>query len=155
MKYYIPKALLLAITCESQATQLRTLYTMAPYFVDIFVIKPRVKRIMITQPFDKALISFLLCFFFYPKYVLLRLLKFLFIKRTLNFLSIINSYFVCHWNGQFNFRNFKNLFRPSLSVSFIKCFLFLCDSNMITNRNNSMITNRKFCCQGLTSKSWI
>ena len=90
----------------------------------LFVINSRVKRIMITQPFDKALISFLLYYFFYPKYVLLRLLKFLFIKRTLNFLSVITSYFICHWNVQLNFRNCKNLFRPSLSVSFIKCFLF-------------------------------
>ena len=55
---------------------------------------------------------------------MLRLLKFLFIKRTLNFLSFIISYFICHWNDQINCWHFKNLFRPSLSVSFIKCFLF-------------------------------
>ena len=61
---------------------------------------------------------------FYSKYVLLRLLKFLFIKQILNFLSVIISYFICHWNGQLNFGNCKNLFRPSLSVSFIKYFLF-------------------------------
>ena len=55
---------------------------------------------------------------------MLRLLKFLFIKRTLNFFFVIISYFVYHWNGQLNFRKCKNLFRPYLSVSFIKCFLF-------------------------------
>ena len=77
------------------------------------------------------------CYFiiiFYPKYFLLRLLKFLFIKRILNFVSVIISYFICHWNGQLHFGNCKNLFRSSLSVSFIKCFLFLCYSNMITNQ---------------------
>ena len=89
---------------------------------------------MITQPFDKDLISLLLYYFFNPKYVLLRLLKFLFIKRAMNFLSVIISYFICRWNGQLNFRNCKNLFRPSLSVSFIKCFPFLCYSIMFTNR---------------------
>ena len=73
---------------------------------------------MIIQPFNKTFISLLL-YYFYPKYVMLRLLKFLFIKRTLYFLSVIISYFICHWNCQLNFRNFENLFRPYLSVSFI------------------------------------
>ena len=77
--------------------------------------------------------------------ILRRLLQLLFIKRFLCFLSIITSYFICHWNCQLNLRNFKNLFRPSLRVTFIKCFRFLCYSNIITNR--------KFCCQGLTIKS--
>ena len=54
-----------------------------------------------------------------------RLLKFLFIKRTLNFLSVIISYFICHWNGQLNHRNLKNLFRPRFSVTFIKQIFFL------------------------------
>ena len=55
--------------------------------------------------------------------------SFLLVKRTLNFLSVIISYFICHWNCQLNFRNFKNLFRPSFSesyqyISFIKYFFF-------------------------------
>ena len=79
----------------------------------------RVKWIIIAQAFNKALISLLLYNFFYLKYVLLHLLNFLFIKGTLNFLSVIISYFICHWNGQLNFWNFEDLFRPSLSVSFI------------------------------------
>ena len=87
---------------------------------------------MITQPF-KTFISLFLYYFFYRKYVLPSLLKVLLIKRTLYFLSVIISYFICHWKRQFNCRNFKNLFRPSLSVSFIKCFLFLCYFNVITN----------------------
>ena len=86
------------------------------------------------QPFNKRLLLPCCLLFFYPKYVLLRLLKVLFIKRTLNFLSVIISYLICHWNVHLNFRNFENLFRSSLSVSFIKCFLFLCYSNMIANR---------------------
>ena len=94
----------------------------------------RVKRIIIAQPFKEALISLLLYYFFNPKYVLVRLLKFLFVKRTLNFLSVITSYFVYHWYNELNFRNCKNLFRSSLSVSFIECFLFLRYSNIITNR---------------------
>ena len=97
-------------------------------------IKPRVKPIIIAQPFNKALISLLLYNLFYPKYVLLRLLKFLFIKRTLNFLSVKISYFICYWNGQLNLRNCKNLFRPSLSLPFINCFPFHCYSNMIINQ---------------------
>ena len=85
---------------------------------------------MITQSFNKIFISLLLYYFFYPKNVFLHLLKFLFLKQSLNFLSVIISYFICHWNGQLNFGNLKNLFRPSLSVSFIKCFLFLCYSTI-------------------------
>ena len=66
------------------------------------------------------------------------------VRRTnLEFPLRYNQLFLCHWNGQLNFRNCKNLFRSSLSVSLIKCFLFLCYSNMITNR--------KFWCQGLTN----
>ena len=108
-------------------------WTLALYFVNVFVVNPRVIRIMITQPFNKTFISMLLYYLFYPKYVLLRLLKFLFIKRTMNFLSVIISYFI--WNGQLNFINFENLFHPSLSVSFIKCVLFLGYSKIITNWN--------------------
>ena len=84
-------------------------------------------------PFNKTFIYLLSYYFFYPKYVLLRLLKFLFVKQTLNFLSVIISYFICHWNCQLNFRNFENLFRPSFSLSVIKYFHFLCYSNIITN----------------------
>ena len=65
-----------------------------------------------------------LIIFLYPKYVLLRILKFLLVKQTLNFLSVIISYFVCHWNCQLNFWNFRNLFRPPLSVSLIKHIFF-------------------------------
>ena len=90
-----------------------------------FIINSRVKRIIITQPFNKIFISLLCYYFFYSKYLLLRLLKFLFVKRTLNFLSVIISYFICHWNCQFNFRNFENLFRQSFSVFFIKIFALL------------------------------
>ena len=76
------------------------------------------------QPrFNKTFVSLLPYHFSYPKYVL-RLLKFFFIKRTLYFLSVVISYFIYHWNRQLNFRNCKNLFRPSLSVSFIKIFFF-------------------------------
>ena len=84
---------------------------------------------MITQPFNKTFISLLLYYIVYPKYVLRRLLTFLFVKRSLYFLTVIISYFICHWNGQLNFSNYGNLFCPCLSVSFIKCFLFLCYSN--------------------------
>ena len=104
-------------------------------FDHCFVINPRVKRIIITQPLNKTFISLLSYYFFYPKYVLLRLLKFLFVKRTLKFLSVIISYFICHWNRQLNFRNCKNLYSPSLSVSFIKYFIFLCYSNMTPIEN--------------------
>ena len=41
-------------------------------------------------------------------------------SATLNFLSVIISNFICHWNSELNFRNFENLFRLSLSVSIIK-----------------------------------
>ena len=51
-------------------------------------------------------------------------LEFLFIKRTLNFLSVIISYFIFHWNGQLNLRNFKNLFGSPLSVTFMKQIFF-------------------------------
>ena len=54
-----------------------------------------------------------------------RLFEFLFIKRTLNFLSIIIGYVICHWNCQLIFWNFKNLFRPPFSVSLIKRFFSL------------------------------
>ena len=124
MKYIYNKALSLVKTCESQATQLQTLSTLTLSFVNVFVINSRVKRIIIAQPFNKALISLLLYYICYYKYVLLRLLKFLFVKRTLNFISVIISYFICHCNCQLNLRNFKNFFRPSLGVSFIKCYLF-------------------------------
>ena len=82
-------------------------WTCARQFDNVFVVNPRVKRIMITQPFNRTFISLLLYYLFYPKYVLLRLLKFLFVKRSLYFLSVIISYFKCHWNGQLNFRNCK------------------------------------------------
>ena len=108
---------------------------------------PRVKRIIINQPFNSSFTAFLLYYFFYPKYVLLRFLKLLFRKRTFNFLSVIISYFIFHWHVQLNFWNFANLFRLSLNVSFIKWFCFLCYSNMITNRT--------FWCQGLTTQFWI
>ena len=100
---------------------------------------------MITKPFNKTFISLLLYYFFYPKYVLLSLLKFLFIKGTLYFLSVIISYFICHSDCQLNIINFINFFRSSLSVAFIKRFLFLCYFNIITNG--------KFWCNGLSPNS--
>ena len=86
-------------------------------------------------------------FFFYPKYVLLRLLKFLFIKRTLNFLSVIIGYFICHWNGQLNFRNCKKPLPSLFECTLYQMFSF--------SYYSIMITNRKFWCQAQTTKFWI
>ena len=54
-------------------------------------------------------------------YFLWRLLEIFFIKRTLNFLTVIISYFICHWNCQLNFLYFKFLFRPFFSLLFEHC----------------------------------
>ena len=77
-------------------------------------------------------VSLSLYYLFNSKCALRRLLKFLFIKGTLNFRSVIISYFICHWNGQLNYLNFENLFRLPLSVNFIKHIFFLSYSNIIT-----------------------
>ena len=39
-------------------------YTLAQWFVNVIVVNSRVKRIMITQPFNKTFISLLLYYFF-------------------------------------------------------------------------------------------
>ena len=74
-------------------------WTLALQFVNFFVVYPRVKPIIMTQPLNETFTALLLYYFVYPKYVLLRLLKFLLIKRTLNYLFVIISYFICDWKG--------------------------------------------------------
>ena len=91
---------------------------------------------MITLPFHKTVISLLLYFnFFYPKYILLCLLKFLFVKRTLYFhLVIIISYFACHWNSQLNFGNCKKTLASIFECILYQMLSFLCYSYTINNR---------------------
>ena len=59
-------------------------------------------------------------YFFYPKFLLISLLQFFFIKCSNNFftIEIINN--ICPWNYIFNFFNYKNLFRTICYISFSK-----------------------------------
>ena len=67
---------------------------------------------------------FFLNHFFYPKFCLIYILLFFFVKLSDNFFTVKMTNNICPRHSIFNFFNYKNFFRPIWNVSLCKKFFY-------------------------------
>ena len=103
------------------------------FLYNTFFIFPIIKWIIVAIPFDIYFITFFLNYFFYPKFCLICLLQFFYLKCFNNYFSIKVFYYICWWNSLFNFFNHKNFARPSWGIVFYKNVFIFWYSYVITN----------------------